>query len=175
MLCAYLATGIPPGVKTATKASARRDGGLAMNLDLSEPAEAWLVANVDGYHCPGRLEKFSFGQSNPTYKLSCPGGRFVLRRKPSGQLLPKAHAIERECRVLKALEGSPIPIPHMFAYCADAELVGAPFYVMDFVDGRIFYDQRLPGMTAEERGYLRCHECRDRRPSCSRAGGLGSW
>jgi len=122
-----------------------------MNLDLSEPAGAWLVANVDGYHCPGRLEKFSFGQSNPTYKLSCPGGRFVLRRKPSGQLLPKAHAIEREFRVLKALGGSPIPIPHVHAYCADAELVGAPFYVMDFVDGRIFYDQRLPGMTAGER------------------------
>jgi aminoglycoside phosphotransferase (APT) family kinase protein len=118
---------------------------------LSVTAERWLEAEVEGYRGPGTLRKFGFGQSNPTYLLQARSGKYVLRRKPFGPLLPKAHAIEREYRVLHALRDSGVPVPAVRAFCEDASLVGAPFYIMDFVAGRIFYDQRLPGVSAIER------------------------
>jgi aminoglycoside phosphotransferase (APT) family kinase protein len=118
---------------------------------LPAAVEAWLGANIAGYRGPGTLHKFGFGQSNPTYRLRGASGDFVLRRKPFGSLLPKAHAIEREFQVLRALRESCVPVPPVHAYCEDAALLGAPFYVMDFVEGRVFYDQRLPGMTPDER------------------------
>jgi aminoglycoside phosphotransferase (APT) family kinase protein len=118
---------------------------------LTPALAAWLEQSVPGFVCPGRLTKFAFGQSNPTYHLAAASGDYVLRRKPLGALLPKAHMIEREFRILKALEGSDVPVPKVFAYCDDPAILGAAFYVMRFVEGRIFYDQRLPGLSADER------------------------
>lgn len=120
-------------------------------ISLSDETESWLTANVAGYRSPGTLTKFAFGQSNPTFKLSAASGHYVLRSKPLGRLLPKAHAIEREFRVLRALENSDVPTPRVYALCEDASLLGAPFFVMECVEGRIFYDQRLPGFSPEER------------------------
>lgn len=123
-------------------------------IPLSAAAESWLQANVAGYQGPGRLTKFSFGQSNPTFRLESAAGNFVLRRKPLGPLLPKAHAIEREYRVLKALEETPVPTPRALALYEDPELLGAPFFVMELIEGRIFYDQRMPGVEPAERTQL---------------------
>ena len=114
--------------------------------DIPAAAEAWLTAKVSGYRGPGRLHKFGFGQSNPTYRLETAEKDYVLRRKPFGQLLPKAHAIEREFRVLAALKDTNVPVPRVQALCEDPSLLGAAFYVMDYVAGRSFYDQRLPGL-----------------------------
>jgi aminoglycoside phosphotransferase (APT) family kinase protein len=121
---------------------------------LGPAAEAWLERHVDGYRGPGLIEKFAFGQSNPTYRLASPSGVYVLRRKPFGLLLPKAHAIEREYRVLSALAGSDVPAPQVLAFCDDPSILGSAFYVMTFVEGRIFYDQRLPGLTPPERAAI---------------------
>jgi aminoglycoside phosphotransferase (APT) family kinase protein len=121
---------------------------------LNEATEGWLRQFVPGYASPGTLLKFGFGQSNPTFRLRSASGDYVLRRKPIGPVLPKAHAIEREFRVLGALEGKDVPVPRVFAYCDDTALLGAPFYVMELVEGRIFYDQTLPGMTASERSTI---------------------
>lgn len=121
---------------------------------LPSEAEAWLSSHVEGYRGPGRLTKFGFGQSNPTFKLSAASGEYVVRRKPFGPLLPKAHAIEREFRVLKALEGTGVPVPRVYALCEDTAVLGAAFYVMEFVQGRLFYDQRLPGLSPQERGAI---------------------
>ena len=118
---------------------------------LPEALVVWLQQSVPGFTGPGQLTKFAFGQSNPTYRLSAASGEYVLRRKPTGPLLPKAHMIEREFRVLQALAGSNVPVPEVFAYCDDPSILGAAFYVMRFVEGRIFYDQRLPGLSADER------------------------
>ena len=121
---------------------------------LPPRVEEWLTNEVPGYHGPGSITKFGFGQSNPTFLLSATSGEYVLRRKPFGALLPKAHAIEREFQVLNALADSDVPAPRVFAYCADASLLGSAFYVMEFVKGRIFYDQRLPGMCPDERAAI---------------------
>ena len=121
---------------------------------ITAAAEAWLAAHVPGYAGPGRLHKFGFGQSNPTYRLSTATKDYVLRRKPFGQLLPKAPAIEREFRVLAVLRDTDVPVPRVHALCEDASLLGAAFYVMDFVPGRSFYDQRLPGLAPSERAAI---------------------
>lgn len=91
------------------------------------------------------------GQSNPTYLLDDGKRRFVLRQKPPGQLLASAHAIDREFRVMHALRDSEVPVPHMRAFCEDASLVGTPFYLMEFLEGRVFFDQALPTLQAWER------------------------
>lgn len=96
----------------------------------------------------------SGGQSNPTYRLQCGNDQYVLRKKPAGTLLASAHAIDREYRVMKALGGTAVPVPRMLAYCEDAELLGTPFYVMEFLDGRVMVDQSLPGMSPTERGEI---------------------
>jgi aminoglycoside phosphotransferase (APT) family kinase protein len=113
--------------------------------------DAWMLSHVAGFGGGGTLQKFGFGQSNPTYRLRSESGQYVLRRKPLGPLLPKAHAIEREYRVLHALRDSNVPVPKVLAFCDDNAILGAAFYIMDFVEGRIFYDQRLPGMAPHER------------------------
>jgi aminoglycoside phosphotransferase (APT) family kinase protein len=117
-------------------------------------AESWFETHVAGYRGPGVMHKFAFGQSNPTFRVTAASGEYVLRSKPTGSLLPKAHAIEREFRVLQALEHTTIPVPRVYAICEDATVLGSAFYVMDFVEGRIFYDQRLPGMTPQERSAI---------------------
>jgi aminoglycoside phosphotransferase (APT) family kinase protein len=113
--------------------------------------ERYLSANIAGFGGPLEVEQFKGGQSNPTYKLSAGGKSYVLRRKPPGKLLPSAHAIDREYRVIRALSGSAVPVARTHCLCLDDAVIGTPFYVMDFVDGRVFWDPLLPGMTALER------------------------
>ena len=94
------------------------------------------------------------GQSNPTYFVSVGERRFVLRRQPDGQLLPSAHAVDREFRVMTALHDSALPVPPTLLYCASPDIVGTPFYLMDHVEGRVFDDAALPGMDPSERGEI---------------------
>lgn len=94
------------------------------------------------------------GQSNPTFLVVADGLRCVLRKKPAGELLASAHAIDREHRVMAALQGSGVPVPRMLAYCDDAAVVGTPFFLMEFLDGRVLVDQSLPGMAPAERGAI---------------------
>ena len=116
--------------------------------------ESWLNGNVPGFAGPMRVEQFKGGQSNPTYKLVTPGHSYVLRRKPPGQLLKGAHAVDREARVIMALEKAGLPVPHIHALCTDEAVLGTMFYVMDLVDGRIFWDAALPGMEPRERAAI---------------------
>jgi len=113
--------------------------------------EIWLLGHVEGFRGPATINKFADGQSNPTYRISSPSGTYVVRRKPSGSLLPSAHAVDREFRVQKALWASAVPVARVHAYCEDDSVIGSAFYVMDFVPGRIFWDQRLPDLTRAER------------------------
>lgn len=96
----------------------------------------------------------SGGQSNPTYHMQSGQTKMVLRKQPQGQLLAGAHAVDREYRVMKALQGSGVPVPQMLDYCEDREVLGTPFYVMAYLQGRVMMDQSLPGMTASERGAI---------------------
>lgn len=116
--------------------------------------EAWMDQHVDGFAGPLTVEQFKGGQSNPTYKLITPRHAYVLRRKPPGKLLPSAHAVEREYQVMKALGAQGFPAPHMHALCEDDSVIGTAFYVMDFVEGRIFWDAYLPDLDPAERAAL---------------------
>lgn len=107
---------------------------------------AWLESHVDGFAGPLTTSRFNGGQSNPTYRLDTPGHSYVLRRKPMGKLLPGAHAVDREARVQQALASTGFPVPKVHALCTDDEIVGSWFYVMDFVEGRIFWDPTLPAV-----------------------------
>src|SRR3954471_15981278 len=101
------------------------------------------------------LKQFKGGQSNPTYLIAAADGRrFVLRRKPPGKLLPSAHAVEREFRVISALHPTGFPMARPHALCEDESVIGTAFYVMDFVEGRVLWDQSLPGMSKAERGAI---------------------
>ena len=113
--------------------------------------EAWLHAHADGFQGPLDVSQFKGGQSNPTYLLQAASGSYVLRRKPPGQLLKSAHAVDREFRVISALHASGFPVPRPYTLCEDAEIIGTMFYVMEFVDGRIFWELDLPGMEPAER------------------------
>lgn len=114
----------------------------------------WLTSNVPGYAGPLQVEQFKGGQSNPTYKLVTPARSYVLRRKPAGQVLKGAHAVDREARVVMALEKAGFPVPHIHALCTDEAVIGTWFYVMDMVEGRIFWDAALPGMEPGERAAI---------------------
>jgi len=116
--------------------------------------DQWASAQVAGYRGPSRAEKFDTGQSNPTYRIETPSGLYVLRRKPPGKLLKSAHMVEREYRVLRALEGAGFPAPRALALCEDESVAGSVFYLMTYVGGRIFWDPALPGMTREERAAI---------------------
>jgi aminoglycoside phosphotransferase (APT) family kinase protein len=116
--------------------------------------DAWMRSNVEGYKGPVTVEQFKGGQSNPTFRLSSPSGRYVMRRKPAGKLLPSAHAVDREYRVITALAGSGVPVPRTYGLCQDDAVIGSAFYVMDFVDGRVLWDGSLPGMSNAERGAI---------------------
>jgi aminoglycoside phosphotransferase (APT) family kinase protein len=112
---------------------------------------AWLERNLPGCAGPLAVSQFASGQSNPTFHLRSAAGEHVLRKQPPGGLVESAHAIDREYRVLSALASSDVPVPRTRIYCADAEVIGTPFYVMDYQPGRIFADPLLPGMTPNER------------------------
>ena len=114
---------------------------------------AYLEAHVDGFRGPLRATKFKGGQSNPTYLIEAASGAYVLRRKPPGKLLPSAHAVDREFRVLAALHAThALPVAQPLHLCRDDGVIGSMFYVMQFVPGRIFWDPALPDVDAGERG-----------------------
>ncbi len=127
---------------------------MTMTHPLDLPAESlavYLEANVAGFRGPLTATKFKGGQSNPTYRIDAASGTYVLRRKPPGQLLPSAHAVDREFRVLRALHGTAVPVAQPLHLCSDASIIGSMFYLMRFVDGRIFWDPSLPEMDAAGR------------------------
>ena len=122
----------------------------AHRFDL-EALEHWLERAVEGYRGPLTVEQFRGGQSNPTYKLITPERSYVLRRKPPGKLLPGAHAVDREYRVIEALGRQGFPVAKAIALCTDDNVIGTAFYVMEMVEGRIFWDAALPEVSREER------------------------
>jgi aminoglycoside phosphotransferase (APT) family kinase protein len=112
---------------------------------------AWMQANVEGYKGPLEVRQFKGGQSNPTYQLVTPAANYVLRRKPPGKLLPSAHAVDREYKVIAALGTTDFPVPRAYALCTDESVIGTMFYVMSMVDGRILWDGTLPDLTPDQR------------------------
>jgi aminoglycoside phosphotransferase (APT) family kinase protein len=116
----------------------------------------WLALHMAGFEGPLSVEMFKGGQSNPTYKLITPQRAYVMRAKPGpvSKLLPSAHAIEREFRVMGALRNTGVPVAHMHVLCEDETVIGRAFYVMDCVDGRVIWDQALPGMGTDQRGAI---------------------
>lgn len=113
--------------------------------------ESYLDGHVDGYSGPLTVRQFKGGQSNPTYLLETPAARYVMRRKPPGTLLKSAHAVDREFRVISALHSQGFPVPTPYLLCEDDDVVGTMFYVMEYVQGRIFWDLDLPDCDADER------------------------
>jgi aminoglycoside phosphotransferase (APT) family kinase protein len=111
----------------------------------------WMEAHVEGFAGPLTVEKFKGGQSNPTYKLVTPARSYVLRRKPPGAVLKGAHAVDREARILTALHGSGFPVARVYGLCTDDAVIGSWFYVMEMVEGRIFWDATFPGVRPAER------------------------
>ncbi len=114
---------------------------------------AWLLNNLPGYAGPLAVEMFKGGQSNPTYKLITPDKSYVMRAKPGpvAKLLPSAHAVEREFTVMRGLQDTDVPVPHMHCLCEDESIIGRAFYVMEFMQGRILWDQSLPEMDKAQR------------------------
>jgi len=124
-----------------------------MNIDQFDlkRAGAYLEAHLDGFKGLHSAEKFSDGQSNPTFLLSATSGRYVLRRQPPGELLKSAHAVDREYRVMTALCDSAVPVPHTYHLCTDPDVIGSMFYVMSFENGRIFWNAALPDLDNPQR------------------------
>lgn len=111
----------------------------------------WMTANIEGFRGPLIAEQFKGGQSNPTYKLRSPTRSYVLRRKPPGQLLKGAHAVEREARIMSALASVGFPVPQVHGLCTDSTVIGTWFYVMEMVEGRIFWDATFPEVSRDKR------------------------
>ena len=114
----------------------------------------WCMDHVDGFEGPLTVRQFQGGQSNPTFQLVTPARKYVLRKKPPGQLLASAHQVDREYKVMKALADTPVPVPHMYALCEDDAVIGTAFYVMEHLEGRVFRDPTLPEQTPEERAAI---------------------
>ena len=117
----------------------------------TERLVAWMGEHVAGFRGPLEVEQFHGGQSNPTFRLTAGGKRYVLRRKPPGKLLPSAHAVDREYRVITALRDTEVPVARSYALCTDESVIGTAFYVMDCVEGRIFWDPTLPELAPPQR------------------------
>jgi aminoglycoside phosphotransferase (APT) family kinase protein len=115
---------------------------------------AWMQANVEGFSGPLEVRQFKGGQSNPTYQLITPGKKYVLRRKPPGKLLPSAHAVDREFKVISALYPTGFPVAKPYGLCTDDSIIGTWFYIMDMVEGRILWDQSLPQYQPAERNAI---------------------
>ena len=113
--------------------------------------ERYLAERIPGFAPPLAVEQFKGGQSNPTFLLSAGAQRFVLRRKPPGELLPSAHAVDREFRVISALHGTDVPVARPFVLCEDTTVIGTAFYVMEFIQGRVLWDPSMPGATSAQR------------------------
>ena len=117
--------------------------------------EGFMRGHVDGFKGPLEVQQFKGGQSNPTFRLVAADGKtYVMRRKPPGKLLPSAHAVDREYRVITALAKTGFPVARTYALCTDESVIGAMFYIMDCVEGRVLWDPQLPGMPPAERGAI---------------------
>jgi aminoglycoside phosphotransferase (APT) family kinase protein len=127
-----------------------RDAPAALAIDAAR-LERYLAQNIAGFEGPLEVKLFKGGQSNPTYLLTTPKRRYVLRRKPPGKLLPSAHAVDREFRVLSALHPQGFPVPEPLTLCEDESVAGTAFYVMAFADGRVFWDLPMPNSNPAER------------------------
>ncbi len=130
--------------------SGTKEVAAALRVDADRLA-AYLAAEVPGFRGPLTVRQFKGGQSNPTYFLETPERCFVLRRKPPGKLLPSAHAVDREFRVISALHRQGFPVPEPVVYCEDPAIAGTAFFVMGFVEGRIFWEPDLPALRPAER------------------------
>lgn len=116
--------------------------------------QSYMEAHVEGFSGNIELSQFKGGQSNPTYRIDAGGQSYVLRRKPPGVLLPSAHAVDREYRVITALAQTDVPAPRTYCLCEDETVIGTAFYIMEMVQGRILWDSTLPEMSREERGQI---------------------
>ncbi|MBP2231054.1 aminoglycoside phosphotransferase (APT) family kinase protein [Azospirillum agricola] len=135
--------------------TAQEDGGaLPTNGFGTAELERHLAGAVPSFQGPITLERISGGQSNPTFFVTSPTHRLVLRKQPAGTVLPSAHAVDREHRIQEALRGSDVPVPRMVHFCGDASVIGTPFYVMERLDGRVFADCRLAEAPREERAAM---------------------
>ena len=122
------------------------------NFDFdTEKLSSYLEANVDGFKGPLTAEKFPGGQSNPTFKVTATSGQYVLRRKPPGELLKSAHAVDREFQVMSALSDTEVPVAKAYHLCDDDSVIGSMFYLMEFIEGRVLWDPALPGMSNQDR------------------------
>ena len=122
-----------------------------------EPLQEYMLSHVEGFHGPLTVRQFKGGQSNPTYLLESPSGKYVMRRKPPGKLLKSAHAVDREFRVISALYAADFPVPRPYVLCEDVEIVGTTFFIMEFVDGRVFWELDMPESDPEERAAVYEH------------------
>jgi aminoglycoside phosphotransferase (APT) family kinase protein len=113
--------------------------------------ERYIRGHVEGFSGSLEVEQFKGGQSNPTFRLGAGGKHYVLRRKPPGKLLPSAHAVDREYKVITALRDTGVPVARTYALCEDPAVIGTAFYIMDCVEGRVIWDQGLPGLSREAR------------------------
>ena len=132
------------------KFSGTKDVPEALRFDEERLAE-YLAQHIDDFARPLTVSQFKGGQSNPTYQLVTPNRKYVLRRKPPGKLLPSAHAVDREYRVIAALYPTGFPVAKPYVLCEDENVIGTPFYVMEYVEGRIYWGPLLPGLSAQER------------------------
>jgi len=128
---------------------------MADDIDL-DMLSNWLAKHVDGFQPPVAISRFPGGQSNPTYKLATPSGSYVMRTKPVGALVGGAHAIDREYRVIRALNASTVPVPTAYVFCDDPAVIGRSFFIMDYIPGAIHTEADLPDVSREDRG--RCFD-----------------
>src|SRR5215475_8624311 len=131
-----------PSIDRQATFSGTKEVAGALAVDAAR-LEAFLAARLPDFAGPLSMRQFKGGQSNPTYLLETPARRYVLRRKPPGKLLPSAHAVDREFRVIRALHAQNFPVAAPLAYCADENVAGTAFYVMDFVDGRVSWEPQM--------------------------------
>ena len=149
-----------PIAKAAASDRMARIGYTRTQLMTSAPSPdttrlvPWLESNVPGFSGFETIEKFPTGQSNPTYRVRARSDRYVLRRKPLGQLLKSAHAVDREYRIMRALADTAVPVPRMYTLCEDDNVFDTMFYIMSCVEGRIFWDPSLSELAASDRGQL---------------------
>ena len=136
-----------------SNAAVRAPAAAQRHLDV-DALDAYLRRNVEDYEGPLAVKPLTGGQSNPTFLLNAGDARYVLRKRPAGDLLPSAHAVDREHRVMTALRDSGVPVPRMLCLCEDASVLGTSFFVMSHVEGRVLWDARLPGFGTAERAAM---------------------
>src|SRR6516162_11303458 len=139
-----------PSIDRQAAFSGTKDVAGALAIDAAR-LEAFLAARLPDFAGPLSVRQFKGGQSNPTYLLETPARRYVLRRKPPGKLLPSAHAVDREFRVISALHAQGFPVAEPVLYCEDASIAGTSFYLMAFVEGRVLCEPHMPHSHARER------------------------